>query len=103
MGGELGQRVSAAEPRSSYKQTIGSPLPGLPGGRQHVGASLAGDEQAGQPVFHVAAHLQKEASAYKGWPKQLVSRAGSGKGAQKRTIEVAGYASGPLNKATSAF
>jgi hypothetical protein len=69
MGGELGQRVSATEPRSRYEQTIGSRLPELPGG-----ASLAGDEQAGQPVFQVAAHLQTEAPADKGRPGWLAEQ-----------------------------
>jgi hypothetical protein len=100
MGGELGQRVSATEPRSRYEQTIGSRLPGLPGGGQHVGACLAGDEQDGQPVFQVAAHLQTEAPADKGRPEQLVGRASSGKEAPERTIGVADCSSGPLNKAT---
>jgi hypothetical protein len=95
MGGELGQRVSATEPRSRYEQTIGSRLPGLPSG-QPVGAGLVGD----QPVFQVAAHLQTEAPADKGRPEQLVGRASSGKEAPERTIGVADCSSGPLNKAT---
>jgi hypothetical protein len=98
MNSELGQRVSAAEPQSRYEQTIGSPLPGLPGG-----TGLTGDEQAGQSVFQVAAHLQKRASTDKSRPEQLVGWAGSGKGAQEQTIGVASCSSGPLNKATSAF
>jgi hypothetical protein len=74
MGGELGQQVSATEPRSRYEQTIGSRLPELPGGVQPGGASLAGDEQAGQPVFQVAAHLQTEAPADKGRPGWLAEQ-----------------------------